>query len=128
MNSQKRTTSAAAAPTGDFARPSHETVMAAAQKLINEREGIPPRIKEYLDTIRDGLQLLVDEQFAVKSIHDRYVRQFGWKISPAHLRTYLEEEFGYRPAAEKGKDKPAPVKKAAKKPAKKASVSPAKRR
>ncbi len=101
----------------DFVRPSEAAVIEAAKKLIGEKTALPPRIQEYLDSIRPGLKMLVEKKFAVKAIHEKYVRQFGWKISAAHLRSYLESELNYTPPAPKKRTK-AVAKKAVKKSAK----------
>ncbi|MEJ7745230.1 MAG: hypothetical protein WKF61_00430 [Luteimonas sp.] len=81
------------------ARPSRETVKAAAQALLNERKKksqIPDRIRGYLDDLKeDGLDVLVQNQVPIKSIMEGFVRKFGWKISPAHLKIYLAEEYNY---------------------------------
>ncbi len=117
MNSPNRkpATQTAAPSDGEFVRPSEAAVIEAAQKLINEKTALPPRIQTYLDSIKPGLKMLVAKKFTVKAIHEKYLRLFGWKISAGHLRTYLESELDYTPPAPKAR-----TKKTAKKVAKKA--------
>lgn len=84
---------------GTEPRPSRETVMAAAQALLNERKKkslLPDRVRGYLDSLKEGgLDVLIEEQVPIKTIMEGFVRKFGWKISPAHLKIYLAEEYNY---------------------------------
>lgn len=100
---------------GNEPKPSRETVAAAAQALLNERKHksqLPDRVRGYLDSLKEGgLDVLIENQVPIKSIMEGFVRKFGWKISPAHLKIYLAEEYNYSPA---------PAKKTAKKSAQKA--------